>query len=270
MSRAVADTKGLIGKTLRQVELFSSWSDEALDALAQAAGLRQYDQGEVVAEAGGPATGVFVIVRGALLNCRSWESGKYTLMAILHPNWPLKVAAAWDGHHLTHGLTARRDSLVLHIPRAAFIDVVNSDRRYMSDVMTFVCHQLRGEFSRLNVATQGSRRLQVAVALFINILNSVVLMTEAPVRVDPDDEAVGDTDVTQDEIAAMVGHSRQRVNGVMREMEKEGILRRRGRIVEVADYLLLKEVLEEDEPLPPEWAATLTDLQMRLVHRQSA
>ncbi len=264
MSRAVADAEGLIGKTLRKVELFASWSDDALETMADAASLRQYNKGEVVIEARSPATGIFVIVRGALLNCRSWESGKYMLMSVVHPNWPLKIAAAWDGYEMPHGLTARRDSLVLHIPRDVFIDVVKSDTRYLSEITTFLCHQLRGEFSRINVSAVGSLRLRVAVAVFLSVLNSLILIPEAPERVDVDDDNIGDTDLTQEELAAMAGHSRQRVNGVLRQMEREGMLRRRGRKIEVANYLLLKDALEEEDPLNAEWVATLTELQARL------
>lgn len=59
-------------------------------------------------------------------------------------------------------------------------------------------------------------------------------------------------DVTQDEFAAMLGCSRQKVNSLMKEMEQEGIIRRHGRLVEIADPFLLMNAMEEDEPLAPE------------------
>ena len=80
---------------------------------------------------------------------------------------------------------------------------------------------------------------------------------------DSSDEEVGNTNITQDELAGMIGRSRQRVNEVMRAMEKEGMLRRRGRMIEITDFMLLKQALEEDEPLPPAWGAVLADLQAR-------
>lgn len=64
---------------------------------------------------------------------------------------------------------------------------------------------------------------------------------------------VGQTDVTQDELASMIGYSRQKVNSIMKAMEEEGILRRHGRLTEITNYLLLADVLDEEGALNSLW-----------------
>lgn len=241
-------SRNVIDSALRSVPLFASWPNTAIDELVTSAGLRQYAKGECIIQAGDMPTGVYVIVEGTLYNERIWESGKRLLMGILRPGWPLKIGSTWDGRQVPHGLTARTDALIAHIPRETFLKVVKGDIERVQDIVTFMCLQLRAELVRVNLATLGSLRCQIAANIFSHTLDAMVVVPEGTDVFA--EKLVGTTDLTQDEIAAAVGCSRQKVNNTMKLMERDGILRRKGRLVEVVDYERLIVDMEDDEPLP--------------------
>ncbi len=251
MGRRISDADGLVPAALKEADLFAAWPDEVRDKLSAAAQLWEYGKGEAVTEVGSDPQGIYVIVSGALLNERSWANGKRILMGILRPGWALKLAATWDGYEHPHGLTARVDSTVILIPRAAFLDAVRGNAELISQITDFVCYQYRAELTRINIITCGSIRLQIAAFLIFYLTDAQLVLQDVPPS--PEQYPIRLADVTQEELSAICGYSRQEVNRVMKSMIDEGILRRVGRLVEVVRYDLLLECLEEDEPLSDEW-----------------
>lgn len=253
MGKVVVDSDGLIPEVLKACQLFSTWSDEARANLAEAADLRGYAKGETVADIDVEPQDVLVLVRGALFNEIIGANGKRLLFAIVRPGWALQIAPVWEGGDAPTAYTARSDSIVMHIPRDVFLDVANSDIQHVRDVATFACRVFRGGLLRINLSANASLRFQVASMLIFNTLGE--FMAVLGVEASPTAQAwrVGQTDVTQDELASMIGYSRQKVNSVMKAMEEEGILRRHGRLTEITNYLLLAKVLDEEGSLNDLW-----------------
>ncbi len=254
MGIRVSGQSAVIASTLEQVSFFSSWPAEAMGVLRSAAELWRFDKGEIILAAGHPVNSVIVLAKGSVTNERTWPNGKHMMTAVLRTHWPLKIHAVWDGLEAPYGLTAREECLAVLIPRSTFLQVVNKDTHLLTQVMTLICNQLRQEMIAVQMKTVFSLRCQLALYLFYHAQTSFHTIVT--------DEMSAETvpmDVTQDEFAAMLGCSRQKVNGLMREMEKEGIIQRHGRLVEIADPLLLMDAMEEDEPLAPELRAFIAE-----------
>ena len=250
LATRVSGQSDVIASTLQQVPLFSTWPEETMNILRKAAELWRFDKGEALVAAGQKIDAVFVLAKGSVTNDRTWPNGKHMMTAVLRSHWPLKIHAVWDGLEAPYGLTAREECIAVLIPRPTFLEVVNKDTHLLNLVMNLVCNQLRQEMIAVQMKTVFSLRCQLALYLFYHAQTSFHTITA--------DEMSAETvpmDVTQDEFAAMLGCSRQKVNGLMKEMEREGIIRRHGRLVEIADPLLLMDAMEEDEPLPAEMRA---------------
>lgn len=172
------------------------------------------------------------------------------MTAVLRSGWPLKLHAVWDGLEAPYGLTAREDSLAILIPRQVFLDVVKKDAELLQQITTMICNQLRHEMIAVQMKTVFSLKCQLSLLLFYHAQTSLftIIIDDMSAETVP-------MDVTQEEFAAMLGCSRQKVNTMMKEMERDGVLRRHGRLVEIADPLLLMDAMEEDEPLAPELRA---------------
>ncbi|WOF75163.1 helix-turn-helix domain-containing protein [Parvibaculaceae bacterium PLY_AMNH_Bact1] len=215
-----------------------------MDVLCDAAALWRFDKGEALLTAGQEVDAVIVLAKGSVTNERTWPNGKHMMTAVLRTHWPLKIHAVWDGLEAPYGLTAREKCVAVLIPRSVFLEVVSQDVHLLTQVMNLICNQLRQEVIAVQMKTVFSLRCQLALYLFYHAQTSFHTITT--------DEMSAETvsmDVTQDEFAAMLGCSRQKVNGLMKTMEREGIIRRHGRLVEIADPLLLMDAMEEDEPL---------------------
>ncbi len=247
MRKKLPRNKDLILATLQSVDLFSDWRPSVLNALSDATDLWSFEKGDAISVAGDHVDALVVLVRGSVVNERIWENGKHMMTAVLRPNWPLKVHAVWDGIEAPYGLTAREETQALLTPRNAFLSVVKNDITLVENVLDFICRQLRHEMIAVQMKTVCSLRCQLAIMIFYHAQTSMHTVQVDQMRPD-----VQPMDVTQDEFAAMIGCSRQKINMLMRDMEKEGILRRHGRLIEVADPLLLMDAMEEDEPLSPD------------------
>lgn len=244
--------------------MFSQWSDVARERLAQVAELREYSKGDTVAEIDEVPPDILVLINGALFNEIVAANGKRLLLAIVRPGWILQVAPAWEEEPAASGYTARTDSLVMHIPREVFLEVANSDIQHVRDVATFACRVFRGGLLRMNLTAMTSLRCQLAAMLIFNTLGEFAAVLGIAATPYAKSWRVGQTDVTQDELASMIGYSRQKVNNVMKDMEAEGILRRHGRQTEITNYLMLMEVLEEAGPMNPMWRSLSEGWQAQL------
>jgi len=203
-----------------------------MSVLKNAAELWRFDKGEALIPAGQNVDAVIVLAKGSVTNDRTWPNGKHMMTAVLRTHWPLKVHAVWDGLEAPYGLTAREESVAVFIPQSTFLSVVNADANLLTQVMTLICNQLRQEMIAVQMKTVFSLRCQLALYIFYHAQTSFHTIST--------DEMSAETvpmDVTQDEFAAMLGCSRQKVNGLMKEMEREGVLRRHGRLMEIADPL---------------------------------
>lgn len=248
MSTRVFDKADMIRATLKSVGLFSKWRTDQFDALCASAQMWQYGKGETVMQAGEHAKGVFVLARGSLLNGRTWPNGKQMATTILRPGWPFAVLATWDGHENPYSAQARVDSLVVLVPRATFVGLVRGDVERMQEFTDYLIVQLRQDIEAVQTRLTGSLRCIMAKYLAYLSRPGVHMSFDDPTSMDPTA-----SDVTQDEMAAMLGTARQTVNRMMKRMEREGILVRRGNTIRVVNFLGLLAAMEEDEPLYPLW-----------------
>ncbi len=250
MATRVSDKNKLINSTLDHVAPFATWPEESRRSLRDASELWRFEKGETVTAAGQPVNALIILAAGSVSNERTWPNGKHMMTAVLRSGWPLKLHAVWDGLEAPYGLVAREDCLAVLIPRAVFLEVVNSDKALLNQIMAMICYQVRQEMISVQMKTVFSLKCQLALLLFYHAQTSLYTIAF--------DDMSAETvpmDVTQEEFAAMLGCSRQKVNRLMKEMERDGVLRRHGRLIEIADPLLLMDAMEEDEPLSPELRA---------------
>lgn len=264
MGVKVSDTQSVVQATIDRVDLFSTWPDDVKTQLRTAAELWTFSKGEVVLQAGEPAHSVVVIVEGSLVNERVYANGKHMMTAVLRPGWPLKVPAVLNGLGVPFGLTARVDCLVLFIPKQKFLDIVNSQIGLLQKVTNFIGLQYQQDMVSLQLRTMASLECQFALLMIFHAQDAAHLIDE--------DRGVSNTnvlDVTQEEFASMLGCSRQKINVIMRQMERDGLIERHGRLVEIINYVGLLELIEREDPVHPDFRTAIKVWQERLDQSKS-
>jgi CRP/FNR family transcriptional regulator, cyclic AMP receptor protein len=248
MGTRVFDKLDTIRATLKSVALFANYPRAALDTLRAAAQLWHYGKGEIVVQAAEPLPGLMVLARGSLLIGRTWPNGKQMATGIMRPGWPFIVGAAWDGLGSPYTAHARMDSAVIQIPRAAFMALVRDDAERLRELVDHFVVQQRQDIEGLQVRLTGSVRCLMAKYLAYLSRPTHHMSFDDPAAADP-----AASDVTQEEMAAMLGITRQTVNKVMKQMERDGILVRQGNFIRVVNFRSLLAAMEEDEPIYPAW-----------------
>jgi CRP-like cAMP-binding protein len=244
----------MIAAALRGTRLFDGWPDSALDSLQDAAELWRYDKGEVVAEHGDPPKGLWLVVNGSLFGYRSTSNGKYFLQGI---NWPGEVFGLMpviDGWSMPLSHSARGDCLLVFIARAAMMQAFGDGER-MRSAAVFLCARSRIDYEALFTTSVESLRCRLAKYLAYLPRRSVFISEGPPgdrLWVDP-----SPVDLTQDEIASMMGIARQTLNRAMAPFLQDNIVVRDGDMIRVVDFKKLLAVMEENDPLHPLWRAEI-------------
>jgi len=246
MGKRVADKDGVIPATIRRAELLGKWPEHVQAELCAAAEMWRFSKGETVLPAGEPTRALLILAEGTLLNERTYVNGRHMMTAVLRPGWPLKIASIWSGQGVPFGLTARSDCSVVLVPSKTFREVVDNDLQLLQQVTAFIGKQYQQDIISLQVRTMASLECQLALIMVYHMQPTMHLT---------DNESGGfatrPLDITQEEIAAILGCSRQKINVMMKQMEHDGLIQREGRRVRIADYLSLLELIELDDPVDP-------------------
>jgi CRP-like cAMP-binding protein len=262
MAMLVMDRTGLVRTSLAVVPLFENWPQGAFDDLCQAAQLWRYGRGENLYQVGEPTRGLFVLVQGTVLNARVYPDGQRMANAILKPGWPIAMPSAWDDGDCAYDGIARTDCLAIVIPRRSLQALLRQTPDLMARVIDMLVAQVRQDTESIVVRSLSSQRCLLAKYLAYLCRPSIYVMREDPTAVDPIA-----TDATQDEVGAMITASRQTVNRLMKGLVRDGVLKRRGALVEIVNFRRLLSVMEEDEPIHPLWRAQILAWHERLANR---
>jgi CRP-like cAMP-binding protein len=254
MSVRVIDQEKVLAGALRDSHLFSDWPVSAVQRVREQAELWVYQAGEVITEYGDAPRGLWGVVSGCVSSYRNSQNKKTFLLG---PHWRGDVfglTAALDGHPspLTHA--ARTTSLVFLIPSSALRAVLrdNADAAYA--VSVFLCMRSRVEYEGTYASMVSSLRCRVAKYLAYLARGRLVLLETA---LDGNGSDPSPVDLTQGELAAMIGISRQTLNRSLAPLLRANIIVRENDAIRVVNFKKLLTIIEEDEPAAPAWRAEI-------------
>ena len=180
---------------------------------------RQFKAGAVVFQRGDPADDVYLIVSGQLRISVGSANGRELAFRVVGPGEMVGELGVLDGSRRSADLTALRDSVLLGLSRNALHDLLTTRPAMASGVIRFLCTRLRDTSEQLEALAL--QRIEVRLArLLLRLAHA-----PAPVR----GEVELTLDLSQSEIAALIGASRPKVNLAFAELEARGAIRRTGR-----------------------------------------
>lgn len=267
MGLRLLDDRALIGATLRSARIFSAWSDDEFKALCALSQLRRFRRGEVLCLYGDAIDGLWIVAEGSLVSHRDNRDGRRRIQGVVMPGELYGIAPVFDGKPALTTVSARSDpAVVVFVPREGFLALARAREDHLNDIILYFANRLRIDYERAHIERNTSLRCRMA--------KYVAYYSGEDFHPRLDGEAVDwapPVALTQEEIAAMMGVSRQSVSATMRSMVREGVLVRRGQQFRVADYEKLLAMMEEDEPTAPDWrAAMLARHELLCAHRAAA
>jgi len=201
---------------LARVPVFANLGERELDELAQVAHTRRLRPREELFHKGDEGSQVYVIVRGRLRVGTTSADGDDVLFGIMNPGEVFGELALLAGGQRTGTVTAIDECELLCLERRDFLSFL---RRGHPDVAIHLLEALAERLRRISEFVEDTVFLNLPARLakkLLGLAEAYGEQGERGVRID--------LKLSQQELATMVGTTRESVNKQMRAWEDEGVV----------------------------------------------
>ncbi|WBG64881.1 Crp/Fnr family transcriptional regulator [Pseudomonas citronellolis] len=197
---------------------------ELREALGQAAIVRRLPAGQRLFARGDAPCGLYCVVEGRMRVGAVGASGKEALLALVEaPNWFGEICL-FDGQPRTHDAYAEGPTTLLQVPLPTLHALLAEKPQYWRDFALLMSHKLRLAFTVL----EEQALLPAAQRLARRLLMLAASYGEAQA-------SQRELHLPQEQLAAMLGLSRQTTNHLLKELEARGVLRLSYAGIEILD-----------------------------------
>ena len=211
---------------LRRVPLFAGLSDEEFRELETIFQPRAYRKNQVIFVEEETGEYMYVVIAGKVKASKTSATGKETLLAIHQPGDFFGEMSLLDGKTSPATVSAMEDCKIAIISRADFQRLLMRNERVVSQIIQVLCSRLRSVWNQvqsLSYSNADSRIragvLQLARRHGINDARGILINLK----------------ITHDELAKMVGTSRETVTRTLTDLQKQGIIKLADRRIIVCD-----------------------------------
>jgi CRP/FNR family transcriptional regulator, cyclic AMP receptor protein len=208
-------TASFLGAT----ELFADLDSDILNRLGERARERRFRRGQLIFGEGDPGDALFVVVEGLVKVFVTSEEGEEMVLITLRTGDTFGELTLIDGGARSASAQALEPTVALVVTRDVLLELMRAHPA--------LSESLLGSLGAL------VRRLteQAADLVFLDLHGRVAKLLVHFATERGQEEAVLDLHLTQSDLAAMVGGSRQSVNQILRAFEKRGYIELRGRTI---------------------------------------
>ena len=197
---------------LRTFSMFGGLPDSCLEPVAKVANMRRVPRGSIVVRAGDKTDFVYLVLSGSLKVLVSDEEGREVILSMLGPGELFGEMGVLDDHPRSATVLAVEPSEVVVIGKNDFKRCLVEN----PDVSLFIMRNLT---RRLRMADRAIESLAL-----LDVYGRVArLLLEAAETIDG--RRVVTQKLTKQDIAKMIGASREMVSRVMRDLTAQGLLR---------------------------------------------
>lgn len=212
-------TPEAIARLLGGSRLFQCLSEDELQLLADRFVERRIRPGQLIFYQGDPADSLYLVGDGRIKVFVASEAGEVMVVATLTAGDTFGEIALIDGGPRSASAESIGNSTLLSLTRSVFLDLVHENPRLTDSLL----ESLGGFVRRL---TEHSADL-----VFLDLPGRLAkyLIGLVQDRGDGDEPVELELELTQTELAAVVGGSRQSVNQILHSFERRGYLEIKGR-----------------------------------------
>jgi CRP/FNR family transcriptional regulator, cyclic AMP receptor protein len=209
---------------LAEVELFGTLPTEAVERVAAAAQPRSLRRGDVLFREGDPGDELFVVESGRIAISNKSFDGRESVFALMEAGDVFGEMSLFDGHGRSAEARALEASQVYAVP----FEPLRQLFREQPELLWPVVELLAGRIRNMDVALADSVFLDVTGRTAKRLL-----------------ELAGESDefllpITQEELAGLVGASRERVNKAISSFVRLGWLEQRDRRYTITNRIQLE------------------------------
>ncbi len=218
---------------------FSSLSPSLRHDILRCATVKRYKDGALIAARGDPPEDWIACARGAVRVSSTSLSGKQITLTYVEPGIWFGDVAIFDGDQRTHDAYAHGDTTILCVARADFHKILAQHTELYEAMLRLQARRIRQLFGLVEDLNTLPLRARLAKQL-LHLLERF----GAPYAEPQASRPLG-LSLTQDELAGLLGGSRQRVNVELKWLEQQGLISVRPRGVEVHDAAGLQTLVDQ-------------------------
>jgi len=226
-----------VREVLGRDDWFGQMRHEHLDAFVSKGALRRLRPDEIFICSGDLVKSLGVVIEGTLHASRSNAAGKRHIIGYFGPLQVVNFIPILDGQRCVHDISAHHDALVLTIPKDVFLEALDQDPAIARAVIRVLCLRSRALYE--NASDNVLRPLRARCARMLSFLMAS--------HGKPINASVSITlKLSQDELADMLGRTRQSVNRELKQMERDGIISMRYSHFIIRDVQALRDLVENE------------------------
>jgi CRP/FNR family transcriptional regulator, cyclic AMP receptor protein len=219
---------------------FSSLSPSLRHDILRCAYVKRYPDGALISARGDPPEAWFACAKGAVRVSSTALSGKQITLTYVEPGIWFGDVSIFDGDRRTHDAYAHGETTALCVAKADFKKILANHIELYEALMQLQARRIRQLFGLVEDLNTLPLRARLAKQL-VHLVRSygVPSLSECA------DIRIG-LQLAQEELAQLLGASRQRVNQELKSMERDDIIRIEPGGLVVRDRTALMKIAESD------------------------
>lgn len=200
---------------LRLCPLFACWPEARLADLAAIARAETYPRGTEIFARDPEKREAFVIASGEIEVSRGSMAGKKFVLSLQGPHEILAIVRLLAEQPIHYVYSAYEDSVLLHLPCDGLVAILDAEPILWRDIALLMCARQGDSLRQLDIQKLGSLEQRMAATLAdLSRIHGVAgeAGTELALR------------LPQEQLAAMLGVTRQSVNKLLRGFEAAGLI----------------------------------------------
>ena len=198
---------------------FSSLSPSLRHDILRCAFVKRYKDGDLIAARGDPPEHWIACAKGAVRVSSTAVSGKQVTLTYVEPGIWFGDVAIFDGERRTHDAYAHGDTTMMMVSRADVQKILSQHVELYEALLRLHARRIRTLFGLVEDLNTLPLRARLAKQLA-----HLVRSYGVPSLADGGEVRIG-LHLAQEELAQLLGASRQRVNQELKQMEREDVIR---------------------------------------------
>ena len=198
---------------------FSSLSASLRHDILRCAYVKRFQDGDLIAARGDPPEHWIACAKGAVRVSSTSIPGKQVTLTYVEPGIWFGDVAIFDGDRRTHDAYAHGDSTILCVSRADLRKILSQHTELYEALLKLHARRIRQLFGLVEDLNTLPLRARLAKQL-----THLVRSYGVPSPSDSREVRIG-LQLAQEELAQLLGASRQRVNQELKAMEREDVIR---------------------------------------------
>lgn len=198
---------------------FSSLSPSLRHDILRCAYVKRYQDGDLISARGEPPEAWVACAKGAVRVSSTTLTGKQITLTYVEPGIWFGDVSMFDGERRTHDSYAHGPTTVLCVARADFQKILDQHSELYEALLRLQARRIRLLFGQVEDLNSLPLRARLAKEL-----SHLARSYGMPCLQDGHEIRIG-LQLAQEELAQLLGASRQRVNQELKTMEREGVIR---------------------------------------------